>query len=513
MTNELNIISEQRIHYENDDFTVLVNGYLPADTSSMKVNLKIMGRVISLNWRCKVDLFEYSHIERVVNMLFEEIDDEQQFLAEELNQFLIELGEKLDEYRMKEILAEENDVIEDGSDELSNEAEREAVEFLQQQDLMLNLGNAIETSGVVGNQNTVLAAFIIAISFLLKKPLHAIISGSSGMGKSHLLHAALDLIPQEVIVRTTVITKRYFNHFKTGDLTNKVFVIEDFDGLDEEAELALRELQSSGYIGTSSVEQSRYRNELRSRTKSVKSHMSTLTTTTSMDLRDDNESRSIILGIDESMEQTIRINEYQQRKFAGEVDTSLEQSAKKDIRNVVRKLKPMKVVNPYASKINLPISGVQLRRLNEHLNSFITAVTLIHQYQRDVDEEERLVSTVKDIEIAIEILFDSIIVKLDYLNSSTRQFYEELKDYVQERKRGTERFFFLQRDIREYTKRSKSTVSKYLQELVELEYLTAIGNANKGFKYEIVFDADMEAARREIKEGLIKQIKELPDAR
>lgn len=509
-TGELIKRTEDRFIYETEDFTIKVNGYLPSDTGSMKVNLLIIGKVLSLKWRGSIDLFEYGQIMRAVGRMFERVDTEQAFLSESLDHALIDLGEQLDEQRLEEIQQNNsNGIMEDGSAELTNEAERDAVAFLSQDDLMDNLGNAIEKSGIVGNRNTVFTAFIIAISHLLPKPLHAIISGSSGMGKSHTLHSVFNLIPQEMLVRVTRITNKSLYNYKDGDLTNKLFAIEDYDGLEEDAELALRELQSSGYLGSSTVEKVRYGNELRAKLKRLKTHMSTLTTTTRTELRDDNESRSIVLGIDESEEQTRRIIDYQNSKFTGKVDKEVERAIQKDIRNVVRKLKQVPVVNPYADKLRLPFGGSLLRRLNEHLNIFITVVTLLHQYQRPLNAEGKLESTIKDIEIAVELLLDAIILKRDYLDSSTRQFFEELKDYVEEHKQGTESFTFKQRDIREYTGKSAANVKKHLRLLHELEYVRASGNANKGFDYEVVYNAGLETIRTEVKETLYEQIQEL----
>ena len=507
---KLNIITDQKIRIETDDFNIDVNGRLPLDGSSMKVNILINGVTVTLKWRGTIDLFEYSHISKHVSRLFEEIDQDQKFLSNTLESLLIALGESLEEHRTQEMLEEDTSgIVEDGSDELDNAAEKEAVTFLQQEDLITNVGEAISCSGIVGNQNTSMAAFLIAISFLLKKPLHGIIQGASCSGKSHILHGVLSLVPQEVLVQATRVTSKSFYNYRDQDLVNKLLVIEDLDGLDEDGEFALREMQSSGFLSSSTVEKSRYRNDLRSKIKKIKTHFSTLATTTNSEIVDDNESRSIILGVDESEEQTQRVVNYQSQKHAGIIDTQREQDTKKELRNVVRKLKSIPVVNPYADKVKLPFTGTILRRLNEQLNYFITAVTLLHQYQRETNDEGKLVTTVKDITEAVEIMFESIILKRDDLDSSTRQFYDELQAFVQLKKKGTASFKFLQREVREYLGRSKANTSKYLRLLTELEYVKATGNANKGFVYEVVYDADMASVRTKVKESLHKQIQEL----
>lgn len=508
MSNELNIVTDQKIRYCTEDFQYDVNGHLPIDGGSMKVNIMLNGLTVALKWRGTIDLFEYTQISRQVERLFKDIDQEQQFLSNTLEQELIALGELLDEYRVQETLKEdESGIVTDGLDELDNKAEKEAVAFLKQDNLIECFSDAIQSSGIMGNENTSLAAFVIGISFLLKKPLHGILQGSSGSGKSHVLHGVVDLIPQEIKVQATRVTSKSFYNYSGDDLMNRLLVLEDLDGLDEDGEFALREMQSAGFLSSSTVEKGRYRSELKSKIKAINVHFSTLAATTNTNIVDDNESRSIILGIDESEEQTQRVVEYQSKKFAGLIDGADENQVKKELRNVVRKLKKVPIVNPYADKIKLPFEGALLRRLNEQLNVFITAITLLHQYQRELDDEGRLVTTVKDISAAVEILFDSIILKRDDLDSSTRQFYNELKLYVKNRSTENGKSVkFLQREVREHLNRSRTNTSKYLKALVDLEYLQSTGNANKGFVYEVVYDADLEKVRKDVHESLHKQI-------
>lgn len=507
MDKKLNIITDQKTIYNTDDFVIDVNGYLPYDGSSMKVNLKVRGVNVGIRWRGTIDLFEYNQISKQVEKLFEDLDVKH--LANTLEATLIELGELLDEHRIQQALEEDSSGINlDGSHELTNAAEKEAVEFLEQDDLIDNLGNAIESSGVIGNHNAALAAFLVGVSFHLKKPLHAIVQGTSGAGKSHIIEGVANLIPQESTVRITRATSKSFYNYRDKDLQGKLLIIEDLNGLDEEGEFALREMQSAGFLSSSTVTKGRFNNDPRSKVKTVRVHFSTLATTTSNNIVYDNESRSIMLGVDESQSQSEKVVEYQNQRHAGKVDGKKEEEIRTDIRNVVRKLKPMSIVNPFAGQIKLPFEGLILRRLNQQLNNFIEVVVLLHQYQRDIDDEGRLVAILKDVTTAIDIMFDSIILKVDDLDSSVRQFFEELKLYVEaeKKKAGDNVVTFKERDIREQLKRSKAHTSRYLKVLHELEYLERSGHPNKGFEYELVYAADIKAKRKQVLDDLQKQI-------
>ena len=89
---------------------------------------------------------------------------------------------------------------------------------------------------------------------------------------------------------------------------------------------------------------------------------------------------------------------------------------------------------------------ITLRRLNELYQCFVKQITLLNQYQREKDAEGRLITQKEDLEIACEILFESIVLKVDDLeDGSLRQFFEKLKNYVLEKGKHYE---FTQREVR-----------------------------------------------------------------
>jgi hypothetical protein len=85
------------------------------------------------------------------------------------------------------------------------------------------------------------------------------------------------------------------------------------------------------------------------------------------------------------------------------------------------------VINPYADKVNLPEEAHKIRRLNGLYQSFVKQITLLHQYQRKQDAQGRLISEKEDLQAAAEIMFESIVLKVDELDGSLRQFYERLR--------------------------------------------------------------------------------------
>ncbi|MEB2538447.1 hypothetical protein SOP66_11795, partial [Micrococcus luteus] len=137
--------------------------------------------------------------------------------------------------------------------------------------------------------------------------------------------------------------------------------------------------------------------------------------TTHGELYEDNMGRLFLIAVDESQEQTGRIIEYQNSVAAGEINKEEEEKAKQLIRDFIRLLRPERVVNPFAAKIQLPPEAHKIRRLNDLFQGFVKMVTILNQYQRTRDAKGRLVTQVADVETAIAVMFESIVLKVDEL--------------------------------------------------------------------------------------------------
>jgi DNA primase len=130
-------------------------------------------------------------------------------------------------------------------------------------------------------------------------------------------------------------------------------------------------------------------------------------------------------------------------------------------------------------------------------------VTIINQHQRKKDERGRLISEVDDIETAVAVMFESIVIKVDELDGSLRQFYEKLKAFVSSK--GKE-YAFNRFEIMAATGVKKTQEHYYINRLMELEYLQQYGFKNKGFTYKIAHWDNIETVRTKIKTGLQNQL-------
>jgi DNA primase len=379
-----------------------------------------------------------------------------------------------------------------------------AIDFLKQKNLLKNLNNQIGKAGIVGEENSRLLLFMIIISYLNKSPLHALVQGSSGSGKTHLISKIADLMPQEDVLRFTRITESSLYNWGEFDLFQKIIIIEDLDGLKEDALYALREFISNQILRSSVTIKDKKGNN-KSAHKIVKGQFSSLSATTKGETYEDNMSRSFLIAVDESKKQTTKIINYQNQRNAGEIDPNEARKAVFFIQSLVRQLKVYEVINPYATQLHLPEKVHKIRRLNEMYQAVIKQVTFINQHQRQLTKDNQLITEIEDIEQATEILFESIVLKVDELDGSLRQFFERLKKYVKNDNQD-----FILREVRQHLNSSKTQVFRYMQTLTELEYVKQIGGySNKGIKYKISYWDNYQKLRAEIKDYLMQQIEQL----
>lgn len=500
----LQIVNGYKISYTGVAGIFYVVGNLPMDLGNLRVSLQIVAHATQKKHRLKVDLFDFGSVQSQCG----ELSEKQGFDFQELETDFLQLTDLLEQHREALFEAEINPVTDRYSEkELTPQAHEKAVEFLSKPQLLENINRLLEQNGIVGEEQNRMVLFVLASSYKMPYLMHAIVQGSSGEGKSHLINGIAQCMPQEDVMNMTRITSKSLYHYRDKELINKLIVIQDFDGLDEEAQYAFREMQSAKFLTSSTVVKDIFGNN-RGRIKQVQAHFASMTTTTKAEVYYDNMSRSVILGVDESQAQTMRIIAIQNKKLAGKGNSENEVQATQLLRNAMRVLKSYEVINPFADKLILPLEAKMLRRLNSQFQNFVSQITILHQYQRKTDSKGRLIATKEDVKSAVDIFFSSIIIKVDELDKSTRQFFENLKGYVKSQKNGTTHRF-TNREIRQKLNISKTSSFRYMLLLQELEYIQAIeGSVNRGFKYVISYWDNMEKLKSKIRKELNSQLEQ-----
>ncbi len=491
-----------KLTYRTISANYYVKGGLRNEADSMRVSLDIEHPQNHRKSRSKLDLYEDKQVEKIARDAAEKLQLRSDLIALDLELFT----ELLEQYRESAYAK----VPADKEVKVSPQYEKQAIDFLTKPNLIQRWNDLIGKAGVVGEENNRIFLMGIAITHKMKEPLHALIQGSSGSGKTHLMAKIYNFIPLEDKKNFTRVTEGSLYNYGMYDLQNKLICIEDLDGMKEEAQFAFRELQSKGMI-ISSTSTKDDNGNISAQEKTVYGPIASMSCTTKGEIYEDNMSRCFIIAVDESQDQSKKVVHYQNMKASGQIDDQKEKQCTEFIQTMVNLLKSYDVINPYADKVHLPEEAHKIRRLNGLYQAFVKAITLMHQYQRKKDQRGRLISEKEDLEVAAEILFESILLKVDELDGSLRQFYERLKLYIKTKGNGHhESYEFGQREVRQALHVSKTQLHRYLSDLMTLEYIRQSGGyANRGFNYKVLYWDNVHALRAKVKRHLQGQLDQL----
>jgi DNA primase len=499
---KLNIINPYNILYTGVAalYSIKGNLWLKQPLEFMKIAVQIINTQSRQDYRSKGDLYEYKQLHALALQASEKLNVKADAVEKDL-QILTHL---LEEYREQQQV-NPNVTQQQYAIKIGESTQAKCIDFLSKENLIQRINELIGKSGVTGEDNNRIFLFVIASSYKMKNTLHALIQGSSGSGKTRLLKVISELMPIEDVKKYTRVTDSSFYNQEEYFFVNKLVCFEDYDGLKEEAQLAVRELQSNEIlISSTSVKDDS--GKISGGERIVRGPIASMACTTRGEIYEDNISRCFVIAVDESMSQTRRIITYQNNVAAGIVDKKKERNIREFLQNCVRLLKPYEVVNPFANRITLPEEAHKIRRLNELYQCLVKQITLLNQYQRKKDEQGRLISSKEDLQAACEIMFESILLKVDELDGALRQFYEKLKVFVEKQGKDYE---FNRFEIRQATGVSKTQQHFYMTRLAAIEYVHQYGFANRGFKYKIAHWDNMAAVRAKIKDSLSNQLQML----
>jgi DNA primase len=498
---DLDTKNVNKIIYTTDTAKYYILGGISKQLDNLKVMLQVENER-GFKSRNRIDLYEDKQVEKVSKDIAERLLLNQSMLEQDI----YTLTELLEQYREQQ--QENKEDIEQTHKTLTPSERAEAIAFLKQAKTIKKLNELLSKTGIVGEERNRIFLFLIALSYKMKDPLHALVQGSSGSGKTKIVRQISDCMPAEQVTRFTRISDKALYNFPQFYFKNRLLIIEDVDGLSEEAELSFRELQSSGELRSGmSIKQDN--GNMTAGAKIVNGPIASMSCTTKGEVYEDNMSRVFLIAVDESLEQTKRIISYQNKKASGSINITEEEKAKEQIQNIIRTIDAKQVVNPFAEKIQLPEEAHKIRRLNDLFQNFIKMVTLINQYKRQSTKYNQLIAEIEDIEIAIEIMFESIVLKVDELDGSLRQFYERLKQYLEKQypKLTQSQILFTQREIRQALNISKAQCSRYFTQLQSLEYLVTRNENNlRKVQYTIDYWDNYQALREKIKNSLQSQI-------
>jgi predicted transcriptional regulator len=181
------------------------------------------------------------------------------------------------------------------------------------------------------------------------------------------------------------------------------------------------------------------------------------------------------------------------------------------MQNCQRILQPIKVINPYATLLELPQAVFKPRRTNAHYLHFIEAVTFYHQYQREqkVNEETGEIyieTTIEDIKAANHLLKEILLRKSDELTGACRNYFEDLKAHLAQTKEST----YTNRSIGLALRIAHSTVKRYNNELLQAGLIKLNQEKKtKSFWYEVLSKEEYQKLKEKINNVLDEMVNKI----
>ncbi len=459
----------------------------------MKINLRARrGDAYHLD---TLDLLSARARQNFIAQASEELHVSADLLKHDLGRLLGRL-EELQSERLQRTLKER-----DAEPEIPRDRHERALAYLRDPDLIRNIVRDFERAGLVGERTNALLGYLGTISRRTEAPLAIIIQSSSSAGKSALMEAVLDMVPEEDRIKFSMMTGQSLYYMQSRDLRHKIIAISEEEGV-ERAKYAIKILQSEGKITIATTVKDPTTGLPDTQEFLVEGPVMFLLTTTNVEIDEELQNRCLVITINESREQTGRIQRMQREKrtLAGILQKRSATGLAELHQDAQRLLRPLAVSIPHADRIIFPDTKLRLRRDQEKFLTLIESITLLHQYQREVHTRrdvlgdlEYIEATDADVALAAWIYASVFGTCLDDLSPQTRRLLEETMRFVLEectaQRLERRQFRFTRRQLREYTGWSDTRLRKHLDRLVELEYVLAYAaGQGKLAEYELLYD-------------------------
>ena len=405
---------------------------------------------------------------------------------------------------------------------MSEPARARALELLRAKDLLSRIARDLEAAGYVGEETNKLIGYLVGISRKLDMPLSMVILSPSGSGKSGLADALEALTPEEDFFSLSSLTAQALFYMPKDKLVRKFILIEERAG-SIEADYSIRALQSKKKLTRAVPVKDPATGKIETKIFEILGPAAFLETTTESRINIENATRCFEIHLDESPEQTERIQRAQRRSktFEGLRDRESRDEILRLHHDAQRLLRTISVVIPFAEAIEFPIAWLRTRRDNLRFLHLIEALAFLRQYQRPIvgrgttqplgtslEEltaaelaEAVVIATLDDYEAAYELAGGLLGESLLDLKKPERAFLEAIKSLVERavaasetedsERAGGEPGDFSRREAREGTGLPHHRVRQLFETLLELEYVEpSRASRGAGARYRLT-----EAAR------------------
>jgi DNA primase len=478
-------LNPEQLVYETAELIITIWGGIEQENlSRLKVSLHI--RLKSNKYRSfrdDVNLYSYASSQKLVKSIAETLE----LSTSLVNATITDLIETLEKYRSEE-RAQQLKALVPQAYQMTAQEKQAAETFLKEPDLVQRTLDTLSRTGLIGEQKNGLLLYFLYLSRFFEEPLHAIIFGKSGSGKTYLQTRISECLPEESVRTTTSLSENTLYYSPKNFWKHIVLLIEDLDGV-YNALLPLREFMSKQSITKLTTDKDAKGNNVQ-KVLTVEGPICVSGATTKENIYEDNANRSFLIYVDEGASHLNEVMEYQRRQQAGLINKAAQEKAKQELRNVQRLLvKDIQVINPYALHLRIPDNVFKKLRTNMHYLKLIEIITFYHQQQRPVkksaDGTKYIETTPEDIYWANELVKEVLLKKSDELNGELRGFFEQLKSHVKAGSKDPNASFFA-KDIRKTYRMHPMQLTRHLIQLERRGYIKQVSSNRKtGFEYQV----------------------------
>ncbi|HEY6369674.1 MAG TPA: CHC2 zinc finger domain-containing protein [Candidatus Sulfotelmatobacter sp.] len=464
----------------------------------MRVNVKVSGHNVRGEF-CyhgdTLDMEAFRQRAAFVKQAAHELAVKEETIHREVGQLWTALAE-LQRKQIARALApqEETSLMTDGE-------QAAAMDLLRDPRLLDRVLEDFERCGAVGEETNKKVSYLAAVSRLLPKPLAVVVQSSSSAGKSSLMEAVLDFIPEEHRESYTAMTGQALFYMGQKNLKHKILAIAEQQGA-EAASYPLKLLQSEGKLNIASTGKDPVSGKHVTHEYVVEGPVMIFLTTTAHDVDEELMNRCLVLTVNEDREQTRAIHRKQRESQTLEgLRARMRQNKIVRLhRNAQRLLRPVQIVIEHLKEQGFPDAMTRTRRDHMKFLTLIQAITLLYQHQREIrtsteDGEplEYIEATEADVKLAWELANHVLMRSLDDVPPQTRRLLLLIDKIVTEEceRLQIERldYRFTRATVRQHTGWGDSQLKKHLSRLEDLEYLALHrGAPGQSFVYALNFE-------------------------
>ncbi|MBN2416959.1 hypothetical protein JXO52_14020 [bacterium] len=261
----------------------------------------------------------------------------------------------------------------------------------------------LKRTGVVGEERNSRLLFLVLVSRYLERPVSVIIKGPSSTGKSYMMDQVLKFFPENVYYKVTAMSEKALLYSDIS-LSHRFLVIAEAVGLDNEfMAYIVRSLLSEGKLNYPTVEKTT--EGLKARIIECEGPTGLIVTTTKINLHPENETRMLSIQVSDSIDQTRKIC----LAIAHQQNTTTDYSQWHALQRWLDQANHS-VVIPYATALAKSITYCHVRQRRDftQLLNLIIAHTILHQANREIDAEGRIISTLEDYAAVRDLIVDSM---------------------------------------------------------------------------------------------------------